>query len=90
MRSTERVVRIFARNKDEISLNQFKTAVYLLALAVQKNITLAMCAPGNVFYKEDADDPLWKYCNAREINDIVFDGSSSQRTNDDEKVPHTV
>ncbi|KAI9338035.1 hypothetical protein BD770DRAFT_400926 [Pilaira anomala] len=90
MRSTERVVRILTRNKDEASLNQFKTAVYLLALAVQKNITLAMCAPGNVFYKEDPEDPLWKYCHVREINDIFFDGSSSQRTNDDEKVPHTV
>ncbi|KAI9360972.1 hypothetical protein BD770DRAFT_441668 [Pilaira anomala] len=60
MRSTERVVRLGIRGTDEASLEQFRTAVFLLSQAVQENIMVALWNTGkDVWYSEKSSDNLW-------------------------------
>lgn len=55
--STERIVRISVPAGEEYIRN-FYQAVKLLTQQLEENITLAMCAPGNKFYKQEAEDDL--------------------------------
>ncbi|KAI9260330.1 hypothetical protein EDC94DRAFT_610814, partial [Helicostylum pulchrum] len=72
MRSTERMVRIRMPDFEEQSLLAFKTAVHLLAIVVQENITVAMCSPGNVYYVQELQDNLWTYTKEDLNNDTLF------------------
>lgn len=55
--STERIVRISVPAGEEYIRN-FYQAVKLLTRQLEENITLAMCAPGNKFYKQEVEDDL--------------------------------
>jgi hypothetical protein len=76
MRSTERIVRVSMKDFSSRSLMAFEKVVYLLAIQVQNNITLAMSAPGNEFYVEDRGDDVHRYIfNFDRTDDIVFHGA---------------
>lgn len=72
MRSTERVVRVHTQDLSPASLQCFQKFVYLITDLVRENNTLYLCASGNVYYIEHAEDDIQGYIRHNTGNDLVF------------------
>ncbi|KAI9470777.1 MAG: hypothetical protein EXX96DRAFT_368430 [Benjaminiella poitrasii] len=71
-RSTERIVRISIRNKENIQ--HFSRAVNLLCEQLSKNARLALSFPGNMFYAYSSEDDvdLCTICNTSNEDEIIY------------------
>ena len=69
MRSTERIVSFQMRDE---KLEGFEKAVLLLAECVGANPRFALCAPDNVFYREQCEDDIWQYMHYYRDGDVVY------------------
>lgn len=90
MRSTERVIQVRTNDLEAKSIKCFEAAVYLLAVIVQDNITVALSAPGNIFYTELVTDNIIRYVNHFDEEDVLFDFTKGREMNNESDISTTV
>lgn len=90
VRSTERVIQVRTNDLEAKSIKCFEAAVYLLAVIVQDNITVALSAPGNIFYTELVTDNIIRYVNHFDEEDVLFDFTEGREMNNESDISTTV